>query len=867
MSNDDDRTYQDIIALFEAASGDDPASREDRLAQAPEVVATRVRAMLAAAGGEHDLLDRPIVMRAVASEDAEADEPWPELPGFTIVERIARGGMGVVFAAVEDAPADREVAIKVMRADLPPVLAARFAVEQGLFAQLNHPNIAAVHRAGATADGRPYLVMERVDGRPLLAHCQERKLHLEERITLAEQLLRGVLFCHQRGVVHGDIKPANVLVRRLEDGTDVVKLIDFGVALELAEAEPNGNERPPRMGTPAYMSPEWLAGTAPPDVRSDVYACGVLLSVLARDAPTSGGSSAWTRPYRWIVARATAPDPEERYQSVAEILAEFVRLRENRPLEAGPRSVAYRSRLWLRRHRVGAASAALAGILLVGFVAALVMQTLEIRAQRDAAAQERDTAREVEALLIGMFADSDPYRRTDARPHDAEALLDRGWARIRARQDLAPASFARLGHDLMQAYRGLGAYDRVDEIAAVLLASTALSPEDRIRVRIEAAAGASRSYATERALEHARLAVQLATENPGSDTLRFEARRSLASTLLYADRCGDAIPLHRELAVEAGRRFGHRSGDRSILLNDLGYCLVQAQQNAEAIVVLEEALAIKLALPEHPVLELATTRQNLALGYSQDGRHQEAVDAIERTLAARRDQLGAEHPEVLNSLENQALIFSNGGRLAESLAVLERATPMVIALHGEGSLVHARHLNTKGFTLDELGRLDEAFALRTRLAALVVDELPDNRYMVGLTAFNLASTAAKLAQFDVAETQVAVADSAFGDVLSVDDPVFGIVQTLTAKVHIARERHREARDAAERAVAILDARFDATHWRHALASAALAYASWRIDGSPDAARALAEAHEVLATHEPPRQSDAELVAGWLATAR
>ncbi len=224
-----------------------------------------------------------------------ADEPTidtgsiAERPGMTIgryklLQEIGEGGMGVVYMAEQREPVRRKVALKIIKPGMDTrEVVARFEAERQALAMMDHPNIAHVLDGGATESGRPYFVMERVQGMPITEYCDEAELSAEERLRLFVSVCDAVQHAHQKGIIHRDIKPSNVLVT-LHGETPVPKIIDFGVAKatsrELTEKTVfTGHGQ--LLGTPLYMSPEQVGISGlDVDTRSDIYSLGVLLYEL-----------------------------------------------------------------------------------------------------------------------------------------------------------------------------------------------------------------------------------------------------------------------------------------------------------------------------------------------------------------------------------------------------------------------------------------------------------------------------------------------------------------------------------------------------------------------------------------------------------
>jgi serine/threonine protein kinase len=210
--------------------------------------------------------------------------PGDRVGPYRVVASIGEGGMGVVYRAEQEEPVRRTVALKLIRPGMDTrEVVARFEAERRALAALEHDRIARVFDAGATEDGRPYFAMEYVDGQPITAYCDERRLSVGARLDLFREVCDGVQHAHRRGVIHRDLKPSNILVRDV-DGGPAVKIIDFGIAraTDPVVADREAFTAVGRiLGTPEYMSPEQAGLTGEDvDTRTDVYALGVLLYEL-----------------------------------------------------------------------------------------------------------------------------------------------------------------------------------------------------------------------------------------------------------------------------------------------------------------------------------------------------------------------------------------------------------------------------------------------------------------------------------------------------------------------------------------------------------------------------------------------------------
>ena len=247
----------------------------------------RVEALFALERPSTDFLeDNPVESSGLLMDGEEliAEGPGDVIGNYRLIEKIGEGGFGVVYRAEQSAPVRREVALKIVKPgmDTRQVL-GRFEAEKQALAMMDHAHIAKVHDAGSTERGRPYFVMELVDGIPITKFCDRERLATRERLALFMEVCGAVQHAHQKGIIHRDIKPSNVLVTR-HNGAPVPKVIDFGVAKatqqDLTDATIYTRQEQ-LIGTPAYMSPEQVEGGGQDlDTRSDIYALGVLLYEL-----------------------------------------------------------------------------------------------------------------------------------------------------------------------------------------------------------------------------------------------------------------------------------------------------------------------------------------------------------------------------------------------------------------------------------------------------------------------------------------------------------------------------------------------------------------------------------------------------------
>ena len=466
---------EERAAALERTAGDDDALRAE------------VLALLA-----HDSAD-------VTQSGATAEVELPERIGpYRVLRRIGTGGSGQVFLAEQTEPVRRTVAIKVVpAAATSPELAARFQVERHALARAEHPHVARILDAGSTPTGLPYLVMEYVDGPPITAYCEQSGLGLVERVHLFLDVVNAVQYAHQRGVIHRDLKPGNVLVTAA-GGRPSPRVLDFGIAKPIAGAF--GGDSPPTsglpIGTPAYMAPEQTRiGIV--DTRVDVYALGALLYELVAGRPpidvadpvdflrqvretrpepasrvrarAAAGRDAAPRALLAdldvVLGKALEKDPGRRFQSAAELGADLERVLARRPIEARPPTLAYRAARFAERNRALTALSALALCALALGVVGLARGLRESRKRTVEVARERDVLDALNRFLIDdIILASSPDR--SGPQATAQELLELASERIDERLLGRPLVAAAVHQAVANAFAELGSLDAAARHAA-----------------------------------------------------------------------------------------------------------------------------------------------------------------------------------------------------------------------------------------------------------------------------------------------------------------------------------------------------------------------------------------------------------------
>ena len=736
--------WRQVTELFDAlidVPAADRAATLEKLCGTDTALRAEVEALLEASDNAGQFMEesaRDYVTPMLGASAPELEEPIPERIGpFRIDREIGRGGMGTVYLAERDDDQFRHrVALKLARsAFADPHMARRFLDERQILAWLTHPNIASLIDGGVTDQGAPWFAMEYVEGMPIDRYCDEHRLGLNARLLLFAQVCDAVDHAHHKLVVHRDLKPGNILVT----SSGQVKLLDFGIA-KLLDPAPSGSSTSPattRYLTPEYASPEQLRGD-PVSIATDVYALGVLLYRLLTGAyphHKAGDSlAAWARRFSEpppppsatfgdstttqsrapdasirgltptklrrrlrgdldaITVKALQPEPDQRYQSVGQLVSDVRRHLLGATVSARGGSAAYAFRTFAKRHRVGVASAVGLVVVVLSFGIVTAIQSRRISAQAERIATERDKARQVASFLVNLFAEADPYRPQSVSP-SLRDILDRGADQ--AEHDLAsqPEVRAEMMFAMGRAYFGLGDLDRS---ARMLETSTAL---------LRDSGGESAELAT---------------------TLNF-----LAQVRRHQRRAPAAESLYREVLRQRQRLLPADDPAIILTLSGLGSALQAQGKHAEAERMLRDALAIERARDSREPMTIAQLARNLAHSLRDQDRFAEAEVLYREALSLHEEVFGREHPETANSMVNLGNTLRSLHQDEEAERLLRTGVAVKARLLGD------RHWDVLGdqLTLAELlasrRSFGEADSLFARVLAVHRETLPRGDRQIG----------------------------------------------------------------------------------------------------------------------------------------
>lgn len=638
------------------------------------------------------LLEPPQALLATLDREPIAERPGMRVGPYKLLQEIGEGGMGLVFMAEQDEPVRRKVALKVIKPGMDSrQVVARFEAERQALSMMDHPNIAKVLDAGTTPSGRPFFVMELVHGVPITEYCDANRLTPRQRLELFVPVCHAIQHAHQKGIIHRDVKPSNVLVTMYDD-RPVPKVIDFGVAKAVEQRLTEktlftryGN----LVGTFEYMSPEQAELNAfGVDTRSDVYSLGVLLyelltgttpldrqrlrsaalaemiRIIKEEEPprpsirlsTSAtlpktADARRTEPARlaslvrseldWIVMRCLEKDRTRRYETVSGLAKDIERYLRDEPVEACPPKLAYRLRKTFRRYRAPIIVAAAFLALASGAAVAGTFLAIDARRSAQVATRERNRAEQ---------------QREEADRQRQAAERERARAEAAERQAHEEAAAAKAVRDfLTDDLLSLASVGRQADNTLLLGDTSPIRPNPTVNELLD------------------RAAAQLAPEKiearfPGLPFVQAELLRAVGEAYFGIERDAEAV----EFLTRAVDRY--RDAGRS--------------DSASGI----------------------SARMNLGMAKHWTGNHQEGRALLEDVLQVSRRELGPAHHQTILIEDSLGTLHLAEGDVAAAISYFERLRDDLVARVGKDDphvlLAGYRY----GIALGRAGRTDMAIA-------------------------------------------------------------------------------------------------------------------------------------------------------------
>ena len=749
-----------VKEIFNSAIDRPPGDRASFVlerARGDQAIIEEVTALLQADEEAGDFIGSPTV--AVSQLIADEIEMAGKQIGPYVIEReVGRGGMGAVYEAVRaDEHFEKRVAIKLIKRGFDTDdIVRRFRHERQILAALDHPHITRLLDGGATDDGLPYLVMDFVEGRPLVKYCREEQLSLTERLRLFLHVCSAVTYAHQNLVIHRDIKPSNIIVTA--DG--LPKLLDFGIAkLITPESTETLGRSGAQMMTPEYASPEQVLGL-PVSTAADIYSLGVLLYellterrpyrvktssaleaikvitdsvpvkpslVVTQDGRAHGLGSALSSQLRGdldnIVLMAIRKEPQRRYSSVEQFAADIERHLKGMPVIARIDTLGYRASKFVQRHTAAVAAG-------TGLVVALASGLAATRRQAKIARRQRDKAEKVNQFLQKMLASANP--REVGRDVKVTDVLSMAAESIESDFDGQPEIIADLDNTLGLTYLSLGRFDLAEK----------------------------------------------------------HLQRSLETRLATYPRSS--------IEVAAS-------------LNNYGKLLVEKGDLAEAEPFYEEAIHSFRRHRGDNGLELAKVLENIAYLAGLQGRHDESIERYEDVLRIFQRVLGENHPEVARIMGRLGSVMTVMDKRERAEPLHRRALEILTLVHG------SEHPDITSAVFNLVGTIyakkpEEAEHLARKSLEVCRKMLGEEHADTAWARYNLAYVLIHGKRYSEAERYLREALAGRGASLPDKHPVVGSLLLLLGRALMAQGELNGARSAFEECLSLRQSTLPRGHW-------------------------------------------------------
>lgn len=855
-----DPLLNDVRRIFDEASEiGDPAARArylDSACTSPQLRA-RVDALLASHSAAGSFLDTPAAdlttLRSLAEPTAtERADPLVgfTLGGYKITGTLGTGGMGVVYLAEQRNP-QRQVAIKVIRsAYAGSDILRRFRHEAAALGRLKHPYIAQIHEAGTAPgpDGRelPFLAMELVSGHTLIEFSNRAEMPMPMRLALFAKVCDGVEHAHQKGVIHRDLKPGNILVEVGSNDSDITnpstttdlaagaspKILDFGVA-RLTDSDiavtTMATDIGQVLGTLAYMSPEQVRGdNRAVDTRSDVYALGVILyelttgqlpyhirgkplaeaaRIISTDDPTLPGTCirALKGDIETIILRALEKEPDRRYQSAADLAADLRRHLGDLPIVARPATTSYQLRKFARRNKalVGGVLATVVVLTLglagtsFGFFRATASQKLAEARELTAKTEARKSKRSIE-FLVGMLTAADPDQ-TGGREVTVREILDAAAINIESELAAEPDIHLAARDSIGKTYLAIGDNDKAEthlakvrELAAKVHGSGSIEEAEATH-QLARVAIAKKEWAKGKSLAAESLAMRESAIASGNQAA---AGPDLARVLLTLGGAHEAL---NEMAE--AQQLVRRAYDltRDVANSDAGATaagqlagIIERQGGpnaaAEAETLYRERVNVLAALYGEDHSSTIDAKSSYAYFLANQQRDKEAVPIMELVLESTRKRYGNADRRTLDSMTELATALIDLTEYARAQSLVQEAIDGLTIVAPESAELASAH-NFIGIIGLRTNNLDLA-EKGNREALRIREKIGDGR--AGNSMSNLAGTLTRQGKYAEADElyikAIAQRRSTSGKMLS----DFGVMLNNRALVLVKMERFDEA---------------------------------------------------------------------------
>ena len=700
--------------------------------------------------------------------------PGCMLGPYRILEPIGSGGSATVYLAAHQGHSlCAKVAIKVLTSgwDTATVL-NRFKIEQDITQHLIHPNIVNYFDSGRTADNRPYMVMEYIEGQKLSSYVQSNRLSLAQRLKLFLEICDAVHAAHQNLIIHRDLKPGNILV----DGKGHPKLVDFGISKIL---DPGNRGQDPltrlqdRPLTLEYASPEQISG-AVTTTASDVYSLGVILyeiltgvrpfmekelgspetrqAILSSDpkppSQKAKGLVPVQRSLGWrilpaipkdldiITLKALRKDPARRYGSVAGMSRDVERYLQGFPIQARQESFAYVCSKMMRRH-------ALAVSLTVASILVLIAFSTTLFFQQRATSRERDRAERVSEFLLNIFESADPYL-ANGKKVTAEDLLSRAVVDIESDLKEDPHTKARLLTTMAGTFKTLGNFPKAKSL-----------------------------------LEQAQ---RLQNEKDGPHPLDQADTLSKRAEIYAAEHQPQRAEIAYRQALSLLEKHGHANPKKlAMVVGGYAIALADQQKYQDAYPLFNRAIETLSGIHSASAqVVLANVYDRLAKVHSDQGDYLGAEVNLKKALALKEAYHHTEHPGIANILNNLAVLYQKMGRSEEVEAPLLRSLALTEKAFGKTHRKTLSVMGNLGIHYMNIGQFDKAEAYQEQTLFMLEQNYPEDRWGWAIASNNLGRVYQEKGDYKEAEIYIQNAYSACQEIKDLPE-----IKTLPFMVNVA----------------------------------------------------------------------------------
>jgi serine/threonine-protein kinase len=616
---------------------------------------------------------------------------------YQIISVMKQGGMGSLFLARRaDGEFEREVVIKMIPIDLNSHFAQnQFSHEKEILASLSHPNIVQLYDSGVTKKGQSYFVMELVKGKTLIKFCNDNALTIDKRIALFAEVLQAVGFAHQHLVIHGDIKPSNIMVN--EEGQ--IKLLDFGISRLINSSDVRLNGYSLNYLTPEHKNKttvitttdihqlgqllfELTTGIAPKKARSkdfdfplvSFYSHNHSISIKSQSTDNQIRKS-YNSDLQYIIAKALSPEPKNRYGSVQAFEEDLKRYNQGYCISARDNTLAYRISKYVFRNKV--LSVSMVSILLLSTVFSLIVLN-----KNKTLIKERDKALKLKYLVTDVFSAADPST-TPGKELTAVEVLDMGLQRVRDRFDGISDTEADLLTEMAVTYQNLGKYQKAQDILHQVfeIKKKLHANNNQIHAHVMLLLGEnyrlmSQNKEAKKILNQSLEILQLDKENNKMQIA--SAKSNLGRVMVLMGDFNDAEKQLNQSTLLSKEIYGEHSLEYAQALNGLNSVYFRQGKYKQVQKLLTQTKTIReyfYAEKKGPILDkdYATNINNLGLAYYLDGNLKQGEIYFRQANDLRNKIYVKPHPDQAQSLTNLGLLLNDSGRADEALLYLQQA--------------------------------------------------------------------------------------------------------------------------------------------------------------------------------------------------